>query len=184
MRGFILSTLIFVISGPTWAALKLNAKSEEGHLEFMAIGRPAMIRIKGESGGPEGSIEIAAEKVTGQFKFSLNSLNTGIDMRDQHMKEKYLETGKNPEASLMIEKMVLTDSVQGKDVPFSGQLKMHGLSKPVTGIASYETKDKNKSTHVEFKIHLSDFGISVPSYAGVTVADEVQIKMDLQLKAE
>ncbi len=162
-----------------------TTSSTEGHLEFLALGRPAMIRIKGESVGPDGVLTLSEGFAQAEFHLKLAELNTGIEMRDKHMKEKYLEIEKNPEAILTIENLTLKSQDQDQDVPFEGQLALHGQNKKVNGLLSYKTSSSaQKTAHAEFKFKLSEFAISIPSYAGITVADEVQIKLDLNLKPE
>ena len=143
-----------------------------------------MIRIKGESTGPRGSIEITDLKAQGEFTLPLANLNTGIEMRDEHMKQKYLEVAKNPDAVLKITNLTLTSAEKGQDVPFSGTLTLHGTTKNVDGHVNYQTASGTKKTHADFKIRLSDFGIAIPAYAGLKVADEVQVQVDVNLRAE
>jgi polyisoprenoid-binding protein YceI len=143
-----------------------------------------MIRIKGVSPGPDGRVEISDKDVTGEFKLNLKNLSTGIEMRDRHMKEKYLEIATNPEATLIIQTLSIKDHENSQDLLFHGTLSLHGKIKPVSGVVSFETVADLKKTHAEFKIRLSDFGITIPSYAGITVADEVQLKMDINLRRE
>ena len=159
-----------------------DSPNSGGHLEFLALGRPAMIRIKGEAPAPQGELTINEGLVQGQFRLALASLNTGIEMRDKHMKEKYLEVDKSPEAILIIESLSLKNLEMGDDLPFEGQLTLHGQKQKVSGKLSYKTPGPTQKTaHAEFKFKLSEFGIQIPSYAGITVADEVQLKIDLNL---
>src|SRR5262245_62020670 len=71
-----------------------------GSTEFHAVGRPSMLKITGKGPGPKGEIKAEGSKVTGSFSVDLNAVTTGISMRDHHMKEKYLQTDKFPNAEL------------------------------------------------------------------------------------
>ncbi|HEX7674044.1 MAG TPA: YceI family protein [Bdellovibrio sp.] len=177
-------TILVGLSQLAFASTKLVTQDEKSHLEFLAIGRPAMIRIKGEAKGPHGNVDLNDGKVTGKFTLKLDDLSTGIDMRDRHMKEKYLETQKAPVAELSIDNLSLKNLNKVSDVPFEGTLNLHNVSKKVSGIVSMETEGSNKQVDANFKLHLSDFGISIPSYAGLTVADEVQVTLKIELKPE
>ena len=73
-------------------AATMNVSSTK--VEFLAIGKPSAIKIRGKGEKLESKLQLAGKTLTGQFVFDLTSLNTGIDTRDEHMKEKYLETGK------------------------------------------------------------------------------------------
>ncbi|MBS1971084.1 MAG: YceI family protein [Bdellovibrionales bacterium] len=163
---------------------KYKTGRDDGHLQFLAIGRPAMIRIKGESPGPQGQIDVDGGKAHGEFTLLLSDLNTGIDLRDEHMKKKYLEIDKNPRAILTITSLNLPASDAGSDLPFGGDLTLHGVTKKIEGHFSYETSQGTKKSQVEFKIHLSDFNIAIPNYAGMTVADEVQVEVRTNLRPE
>ena len=93
----------------------------------------------------------------------LAALNSGNSLRDNHMKNKYLEAGKYPNA-------VLSD-VKAQDGKFTGKLTVHGVTKPVNG--EYEVKDKNVSA--TFKTQLTNHSVPAVSYMGIGVEDEVEI---------
>ncbi|HEY1079125.1 MAG TPA: YceI family protein [Bdellovibrio sp.] len=160
----------------------LKSVAGAGKLEFLAIGKPAMIRIKGEGPAPTGEVTVKDGKASGEFKLALNSLNTGIEMRDSHMKEKYLETAKHPEAVLKISDLEIKDIKSGKDTPFTGTLNLHGVEKPVSGTFTNEGTATEQKVKATFKVKISDHTIEIPSYAGIKVADEVEVKIEAELK--
>lgn len=98
--------IAMVCSLAVWASVpgQTTLDLKEGGMEFVAIGRPAMIRIKGEGPKPEGNLSISDGNVSGKLLLALDKLKTGIDLRDTHMKDKYLETKKYPQAELTITK--------------------------------------------------------------------------------
>ncbi len=154
--------------------------SNTGAVDFEAVGKPSMVKIKGHGEGATSNLILDANKLNGTVSFKLDSLKTGIDMRDAHMKEKYLNTKKNPEAVVSFENLVLpaTWSLQKPattETAFSGKLKLNGIEKPVTGIFSIE--DTKLKTTAAFEIKLSDFNIDIPVYLGVKVADIVKVKV-------
>jgi polyisoprenoid-binding protein YceI len=101
----------------------------------------------------------------------LQSLNTGIELRDKHMKDKYLEVGKFPDA-------VLTEA-HGQGGKGTGKLKIHGVEHEVTG--TYEIVGGKELT-ANFPIHLSDYKIEGIRYMGVGVKDEANITVTLPLQ--
>lgn len=164
-------------------AENLKVRAEAGRVEFVALGRPAMLKIKGESRGPEGQLELNKEVVKGELKFQLEGLNTGIGLRDNHMKNKYLEVGKYPSAILKIENLKvegLSGASSAKSVKFDGELTMHGVSKPVHGSAEISADPKGYKTHAVFSVAIKEFNIDIPSYAGIRVADTVDVNVDFQ----
>jgi polyisoprenoid-binding protein YceI len=106
---------------------------------------------------------VSAENVA----LKLDTLKTGIDLRDDHMKKKYFETDKYPEA-------VLTHAT-GKAGKFTGELLLHNVKKPIEGTYVFEG-DEFVGT---FKTKVSDFSIPKAKYMGVGVNDEIEVTIRL-----
>ena len=102
---------------------------------------------------------------------SLKNLKTGLETRDKHMKEKYLEVNKFPDATLV--------SAKGSGGKATGLMRIRGTEKPVSG--TYKISGNNVDG--EFKLKLSDFGISDVSYKGVGVEDEVTVHVQAPMGA-
>ena len=138
-------------------------------MEFKATG-PAGLSITGTSSEVRASD--TADSVV--IVVPLTKLDTGIELRNKHMREKYLETGKFPNAELVVSKSALKyPSVGSGEV--TGQLKLHGETKPVK--VKYDAKKSGNGYAVagSFRINIKDFGIEQPSYMGLTVKPEVDI---------
>ncbi len=161
--------------------LTLNLDQGSGSVEFHATGHPSAIKIVGKGEKPHGNFIVAGHQVTGEAHFELATLNTGIDMRDRHMKEKYLEVQKYPEARLTITKMELPkDLSEGASISpaqFTGSLALHGLEKSIVGTANIKREGNQVSLEAQFSLKIADYGITLPSFAGITMADEVQISV-------
>lgn len=180
--------IVSLLSLPTWAAVsKLTVLPDGGKTEFTAVGRPAMLRIHGESAAPTGELKVDGDQVTGLLTLKLENFNTGIEMRDHHMKEKYLETGKYPDAILKITEMKLPEGAATKTeskVPFRGELTLHGVTKPVDGHADLAPTSKGWKVSSNFQVNIEDYKIPVPSFAGITVASKVDLNVDFEVKRE
>lgn len=163
----------------TLAALSLFSANAEiykpsGKVEFTAKGFPTFITIKGVGEGVDGNMDIDGQMVKeATLKFPLNTLKTGMDLRDEHMHDKYLETKKYPMAELSLPAFELKDSGT-----VEGVLKLHNVEKKVN--INYEASkgDQLKAT-AKFQIILADFGIEIPSFQGITVAKEINLAVDL-----
>lgn len=161
--------------------------SEESKVEFKAVGRPSMLKINGTEGKLKGQVQISGENVSGEFIVSLDSMTTGISLRDEHMKKKYLETEKYPNAILKISdlkltKNVLKETISQKEVPFKGLLNIHGIESPVEGTADIEATEKIISIIAKTRTNITAHKIELPSYLGIKVADVVDITTELKLK--
>ncbi len=117
-----------------------------------------------------GKVTRSGNQVTAEdIILDLDTLKTGIPLRDKHMKEKYLETGK-PEfryAQLM--------RAQGSGGKLVGELKIHGVTQKFEG--TYELSGgKFNGT---FPLTIPGFKIEAPRYMGVGVKDEVQVEISI-----
>ena len=173
---------ILLVSGASLAhgggAVGYEVDSKQSPVTFLAVGKPGFLRIKGEGASLNGSAELADGAVKGSFKVVLADFKTGIDMRDQHMKEKYLEVGKFPEATLLIDPIKV--SLSGNEsADFTGQFTMKGKSKAVKGTAKLTSQGDKVDGEAKFSISLADYDVGIPSHLGVKVAEEVEITVKI-----
>ena len=178
----ILSAAIF--NGSAWAA-SVQLDSAAGSVQFHATGHPSALKIVGKGKGPEGQLYESSQGITGTARFDLTSLETGVSMRDHHMKEKYLETEKYPQAELTITELKFAQPLEnGKSyamdgIPFQGKLKLHGVEKTVSGTVHLEGDgQKTLSATTQFSIKLADYAIAIPTFAGITIADDVAVSIE------
>jgi len=133
-----------------------------------ATGSPGFVKISGEGG--KATCELSVSTGEGDCQCELDAFDTGIDLRNKHMREKYLETKKWPKAFLHIDKAV--------NGIFQGKLTLKGKSKPVSGKFSF----KDDLVDAIFTISLDDYKVGVPSYLGVSVAKDVAIRVQGKVK--
>ncbi|MDD4973287.1 MAG: YceI family protein [Bacteriovorax sp.] len=176
MKYFLsLSTMLFSLT--IFAAIDLENAKQSGEINFLAVGRPAMIKIKGSAPAPVTKAQIDNNKMSVESSLVLNDLDTGIGLRDEHMKEKFLQVKEFPTAFLKIENITLPNGFEAKplsikDQPFEGKLTLHGREQKIAGTFSLS---ESLELIAKFSIKLTDFGIEIPSYLGVNVADTVVI---------
>lgn len=115
---------------------------------------------------------------------NLKDLDTGISLRDRHMREKYLEVEKFPEAKLdvPVDSLKVPEDGKSLDGEGKGTFSVHGQSKEIT--FKYKATCKAGVCDVEGQadINYKDYGINVPSYMGVTVKPELVVKTTFQVK--
>lgn len=123
---------------------------------------------------PAGSFKAKTTKIKGLAKqkgnmvigsnvmVDLRSLETGIALRDKHLKQRLL-VDTHPVAKL--------SAAKGKDGKGEAVLSIMGKQHKITG--TYITKGKFLIS--EFKLKLSTLGINDASYMGVGAKDEVVI---------
>ena len=127
MKKLILTALISIFLTSAHAAtepvksitpqpLAYQMSAESGQVQFKTIGRPSALKIVGKGPAPKGQLNIDQNgNIKGQFDFELATLDTGIGLRDRHMKNKYLEVGKFPKAAITIQEMKFPNELLAKD---------------------------------------------------------------------
>lgn len=168
----------------------LDLSLSETKVEFLAVGKPSMLKINGkaklEDGAKlEGVLQLKGDSLAGTAKFPLDSLTTGISLRDRHMKEKYLETAKFPKAEFTLTELKLpgtlaTGDGEAKGVPFKGTLSVHGVPQPIAGTVDIERKGAKAEMDFKFNTTIPSHKIELPSFMGVTVAEDVQITVEVE----
>ena len=155
-----------------------------GKVTFDAIGKPSALKIHGKGEAPKGELIVSSGKLGGAVTFQLDSLDTGIGLRNKHMKERYLEVSKYPEAKLTVTDLPVPDSISAENfssdsLPFKGTLALHGVEKPVEGTAKVSRQGQSMSVETRIELKTNDFAIAVPSFAGVTMAENVTIQAQI-----
>ena len=104
----------------------------------------------------------------------LNSLETGMSLRNDHAKDKYLEISKYPKA-------ILLEGVGASGIG-KARISLHGKENVVSG--TYKIVNSGKSLSAEFKISLASFGIAAVSFKGVGVEDDVRVEVVVPIVIE
>jgi polyisoprenoid-binding protein YceI len=164
VKPSILVAALFVVAQASAAWVAQGQRSAS----FTALG-PGGLTIVGT--GPDVSVTEKGDSLA--ISVGLATLKTGIDMRDRHMREKYLETSKYPNAVFQVDKSKLKLPSSGANV--EGSLTLHGVTKQVNVhyVASGSAKELTVSGSMH--INMKDFGVNVPSYLGVTVKPDVDV---------
>jgi polyisoprenoid-binding protein YceI len=170
------------------ATLVVLSIASSGHAELTGATDP---HVAFEASGPAGlkitgtTTELTATETAGNVvvTVALGNLTTGIGLRDQHMREKYLEVPKFPATTLTVARSAVNVPTGGQKAEgdVQGTLSLHGQSRPVT--VHYDSKGEAGAlvTHGKFRINMNDFGITVPSYLGVTVKPDVEVTASFKL---
>lgn len=129
--------------------------------------------------------------VQGELSLNLSDFETGIGLRDRHMKEKYLELAKEnfQKARLKISSLSLPldywKAPGRQTASFRGLLWLHGVEKEIEGVLEIVDAAKDiVSGAAKFTILLPDYGIAIPSFSGVTVAEKVDLEVKFKSRVE
>jgi polyisoprenoid-binding protein YceI len=174
------ASLVVVIYGADLdaaAPVVLGAVSD-AHVGFQAAG-PAGMKIEGTT----SELRVAGDDAAVVVTVPLANLVTGISLRDEHMRTKYLEVAKFPNATLRVARADLRFPEGGNraeaDAP--GTLELHGKTNPVTLHYDATADGAAFVVHGRFHVKMTDFDISVPTYLGVTVKPDVDVSASFKV---
>jgi polyisoprenoid-binding protein YceI len=125
----------------------------------------------------EVTVAGAAQPLNGALHVDLQSLETGIGLRDRHMKNNYLEVEKGAEYAAARLEDIRVEKLAGKTT-FRGLLTLHGSRKEVTGTAQIKQTASGYRVEATFPLRTAEFGIPEPTYLGVGVKDEIQVRVN------
>lgn len=173
MKSTKLAPVLLALLAPFTADASL-ATSGTSSVTFAATG-PAGMRIVGTT----SDLSVAGDAQNVTVTVPLSNLKTGIDLRDRHMREKYLEVGKYPNAELVVAKSAIRMPAAGGDSSgdASGTMKLHGKTKAVS--FHYVARREGGAMKVggTVRVDMRDYGIDMPSYMGVNVKPEVDVEV-------
>jgi polyisoprenoid-binding protein YceI len=143
-------------------------------VNFFATG-PAGFKINGKT----SALEVKSEGESVVLRVPLDTVDTGIDLRNRHMKEKYLDTKAFSHAELKVARALLKE---GAGQNGTGTFTVHGISKNVA--LTYDVVKSGEGLQVKgtFDINIKAHGINIPSYLGVTVKPEVKVSAAFTVK--
>ena len=154
----------------------LTASQKDNKVSWIAVGFPGFLKIVGEGGKVEGILLEENGKASGSLKVNVAKFSTGMELRDEHMHKKFLGSDIIPEATLTINPV----EVKAGAIPFTGKLQIKSDTKPVAGELILKPVAGGWSVKGSFAIKLTDYpSIGVPSHLGITVAEKVDISVDL-----
>jgi polyisoprenoid-binding protein YceI len=117
----------------------------------------------------------------GTLAVDLDTLDTGIGLRNEHLRENYLEVGRGPafESATLSEidlQGLNPDAPEGKG-SFSGSLTLHGQTRTVTGTVEIRPAGAGLRVRAAFPVRLPDYDIRKPRYLGIGVEDIVRVEV-------
>lgn len=165
-------TRLWILSGLclSFTALASAQRSGPSTARFEATG-PAGFRIEGKT----SDLKLEDDGTFLTVDVPLAQLDTGIGLRNKHMREKYLEVARYPDAVLKVAWAALKLPAQGSSVTAeaTGKMTLHGTTReaPFSYVIHHTgaTYDVTATTRVNLKA----YGINVPSYMGLTVKPDL-----------
>jgi len=164
-----------ILGGALLVGADASAYTRTGAAEvsFHAKGTAGMQLV-----GKTSELELKEEGDHLLIRVPLANLDTGIALRNRHMREKYLEVARFPTADLRVAKADLAIPSSGEHAGnAAGQFSLHGVTRPTK--VAYRAVRTAHGWHVTGTLHvqMNDHGITIPSYFGVTVQPDVDVQV-------
>jgi polyisoprenoid-binding protein YceI len=174
-----------------------SAGAQEYHVDRSAdrkvtfTSRASSLEFEGVTDGIDGYVLLAEKRLSPDasgdatelyFEVDLSGLDTGIGMRNRHMRDNYLEVGKYPYATYKgrIER-VAPSSAGGFKVTASGSLTIHGVSHDREIACDVSPEGSGYEAHCAFDVLLSDYDIEIPKIMFLKLANEIQLALDFSV---
>jgi polyisoprenoid-binding protein YceI len=166
----------FIVSPNSLDAQIFSA--DQGKVEF--ISKTSIETFTGTSNDLKGLLDLELKKL--DFYIDLNTLRTGINLRDEHMRESYLETKKYPFAEF-------TGILNGynparkdtQSVIAVGSFSLHGVttSRTIQG-RIFEGPD-HIYVEAKWEVMLTDHKITIPKVLFLKLADRQEVRIQTRL---
>ncbi|MGE5365414.1 MAG: YceI family protein [Bacteroidota bacterium] len=163
-------------------AIEYNVEKSPRNLVKFISDAP-MEDFEGTTSSIDGYIKWDGEDLTSKsdlyFEVDLRTLDTGIGLRNRHMRDNYLHTDRYPYASFR-GRVIKADRKDNNsyNTTTEGKMTIHGVTKPVKieGIMTYEKNGfRIKSS---FSIKLTDYSIEVPKLMFMKISDKIDLVAD------
>ncbi|MCB0749603.1 MAG: YceI family protein, partial [Ignavibacteriae bacterium] len=117
------------------------------------------------------------------FEVDLRTLDTGIGLRNRHMRENYLETDKYPLAAFT-GKITKSEKLEENKykVTVNGEMNIHGISIKQQIYGTVEFSESEAIIVTNFIVKLSDHKIEVPSLMFMKIDESMKLQLDFIVK--
>ena len=168
MRFKTLLMTALLVATPSLAGVE---RTGDANATFTGKG-PAGFKLEGKT--DQLTLKDDGQKVT--FTLPLATLKTGIDLRDSHMRDKYLEVAKYPDLVLEVPWSAIQLPEDGKTVTQTvpGKLTLHGQTKDVSVTYTVKRVGDVYETSGKMPLNLKAHGVDIPNYMGVTVKPDIE----------
>ena len=176
MNSRLLLTMVVLLAAPAFAQVE---RAGGASATFSGKG-PAGFKLEGKS----EQVSVKDDGKTVAISVPLATLKTGIDLRDRHMREKYLEVEKYPDAVLQVPWSAIQLPADGQTstqtVP--GKMTLHGKTHDVSVTYTLKRTGETYDASGKVPLNLKDYDILLPNYLGVTVKPEIDTLTTFQFK--
>lgn len=117
------------------------------------------------------------------FEVDLNTVDTGIGLRNRHMREDYLHTDKYRYATYSGKfSEIKKNDDNSFDVSVSGEIFIHGVTQPLDVKGKMTKIDSGFKISTQFEVKLTDHDIEVPSFMFLKIDEVMQLILEFYVE--
>jgi hypothetical protein len=176
---------MLVLAGLAWsagAALANELAVRDGQVVVIC---PLTIggRFEAKTSAVTGRIVASpgTDALEGSFAVDLRTLDSGITLRNAHLKDIYLEVGRGEGFDVaVLDRIRLIGADAGRahgKVAFRGMLALHGQVREVQGTADIARNGPDVTVKIRFPLKVDAFQIAKPTYLGVGVSNDIRVEV-------
>ena len=116
------------------------------------------------------------------FEVDLNTVDTGIGLRNRHMRENYLHTDKYPKTHFTGKIVSAEDSTETiTKVKADGKMFIHGVEKDVNVDGLLTKTETSFRVKTKFIVALSDYNIEIPQLMFMKIDENMRLFLEFNV---
>jgi polyisoprenoid-binding protein YceI len=129
--------------------------------------------------GPTLTTGVGGDDTELYLEVDLASIDTGIGLRNRHMRDNYLEVERYPFASYRGSIVSVASGPEGAfRVATRGEMTIHGVTRAMEIPCEVVAEGRGYRTRCTFPVLLSDHQIEIPSIMFLKLANEIRLELD------
>ncbi|HEX3073870.1 MAG TPA: YceI family protein [Ignavibacteriales bacterium] len=185
MKRLALILIALVYAAPLLATEYNVDKSKKNSVKF--ISDAPIEDFEGVTDNIDGYLIYEGEDVANgsslYFETDLRTIDTGIGLRNRHMRENYLETDKYPMAQYKGKITKAVKKPNGEyEVETDGEMTIHGVTRNMKSKGTIINQGDGLKIRTNFPIKLSDYKIDIPQVMFMKINEEMKLELIFHLK--
>jgi polyisoprenoid-binding protein YceI len=113
------------------------------------------------------------------FEVDLNSIDTGIGLRNRHMRDNYLETDKHPYAKYTARAVDIKKAADrdGFEVRTRGKFDLHGIEREIEVAGTVSPVSDGFLIECVFEVKLTDYDITIPQLMFLKIDEIIALEL-------
>lgn len=187
----LLATLFAVVGSGLAESTKFSLKTTGAKQTVQFVSDAPIEKIVGKTSEANGEVSLDLANLPsgagGSIRVNMKSLDTGLSLRNEHMRDNHLQTEEFPEAVFTITSIVTAEpadiSAGGtSNTLVRGELDLHGVKKQyeMLGRIAYDPATSTLTASYKWDVLLQDHAIPRPEFLFMKLSDTQQITVELE----